>query len=220
MRFLPLLSSLQDPDPWISFRDVELNWKGDLHPGWESAVRAGLGVHALHLRAQPWGEALVLEALGSLRPRLGADFLVIPAEAPSGRTEWAPGEQPVPGCREDQARFLGTLEALLEALQGRGVKIALRPARGAMPALVALLKELRCDAVGYCWDSGVGADLEALSDRLFCAVGDGDADFSGLRRLGYRWNLALPASDPDSTARTVARLQASHPMIYFPEVTP
>ncbi len=206
MRFLPLLSSHQAPEPWIPFREVELNWEGALHPGWEVAVRAGLGVHALHLRPQPWGEKLVLEALEALRGNLGADFLVIPAGAPGGRT--------------DQARFLGALEALLEALQGRGVKIALRPAPGVAPALVALLKELRCDAVGYCWDSGVGADLEVLSDRLFCAVGDGESDLSGLRRLGYRWNLALPSTDPQEAARTVARLQASHPMIFFPEVTP
>jgi len=204
MRFLPLLSSRQDPGPWISFRNLELAWEGGLHPDWDRAIRAGLTVHALHLGAQPWGEALVLEALEALRGNLGADFLVIPAG--------------VPGDRTAQAGFLGALEALLEALHGRGVKIALRPAVGAAPTLVALLKELRCDAVGYCWDKGVGTDLEAISDRLFCAVGEVEDDLSGLRSLGYRWNLALPASDPEAMARTVAALEASHPMIYFPEV--
>ncbi len=206
MRFLPLLSSRQDPAPWISFRNVELNWEGDPHPGWEAAVRGGLAVHALHLRPRPWGEELVIAGLEALRPQLGADFLVIPAGASGGRA--------------DQARFLGALEALLEALQGRGVKIALRPGAGAAPALVALMKELRCDAVGYCWDGSVGPDLECIADRIFCAVGAEDDDFTGLRRLGYRWNLALPSTDPQEAARSVARLEASHPMIFFPEVTP
>jgi len=164
-----------------------------------------MGVHALHLGTRVWGEALALEALGALGAGLGADFLVIPVDAPKNITE--------------QSRFLGALEALLEALHGRGVKIALRPAAGEAPALVALLKEIRCEAVGYCWDAGVGEDLEVLSDRLFCAVGNGEDDFTELRRLGYRWNLALPSLDPDATARTVARLEASYPMIYFPEVT-
>lgn len=206
MRFLPLLSSSQDPEPWISFRNVELAWHEDLHPGWAAAVRAGLGVHALHLGARPWDEGMVVEACEALRAPLGADFLVLPAGAPEGRAE--------------TARFLGALETLLEAIQGRGVKIALRPAPGAVPALVALLKEVRCEAVGYCWDARVGAGLEAISDRLFCAVGEGGEDLSGLRRLGYRWNLAVPASDPGSAARELARLEAAHPMIFFPEVTP
>jgi hypothetical protein len=205
MRFLPLLSSQQNPAAWNAFRDVEIAWEGGLHPGWQAAVRAGLGVHALHLGARPWGEALVLEALEVVGAGLGADFLVIPAEAPKNISE--------------QSRFLGALEAMLEALQGRGVKIALRPSPGAVRALVALLKEIRCEAVGYCWDAGVGGDLEAIADRLFCAVGNGEEDFTELRRLGYRWNLALPSLDPDATARTVARLEASHPMIFFPEVT-
>jgi hypothetical protein len=205
MRFLPLLSSRLDASPWNSFQAVELTWAGGLHPGWEGRVRAGLEIHALHLSPKPWDETLVAEALEALRWPLGADFLVVPAECPEGRAA--------------QARFLGTLETLLEALQGRGVKIALRPAPGHAPPLVALLKELRCDAVGYCWDAGVGAGLEALADRLFCAVGEASGDFSALQRLGYRWNLAIPAADPEAVARQITAVEAAHPMVFFPEVT-
>jgi len=206
MRFLPLLSSRQSPIPWISFGNVELAWEGGLHEGWPQAVRDGLGVHALHLPQQEWGEGLLGNALEALRAPLGADFLVIPAG--------------ILGNIPERATFLNALELLLEALQGRGVKIALRPLPGATPGLVSLLKEMGCDAVGYCWDQALGADLDLISDRLFCAVDDGSGDFTGLRRLGYRWNLAVPAPDPRVMARTLARLKASHPMIFFPEVNP
>lgn len=206
MRFLPLLSAGQDPAPWIPFRNLELAWEGELHPGWAKAAREGLGVHALHLPPRPWGEPRVVEACEALRASLGLDFLIIPTEAPGNRVE--------------SAQFLGSLEALLEALQGRGVKIALRPTPGAAPALASLLKEMNCNAVGYCWDSGLGSDLEVLSDRLFCAVGAEGDDFAGLRRLGYRWNVAVPAPDPESAAQAIGRLETAHPMIYFPEVTP
>ena len=206
MRFLPLLSSRQSPVPWISFGNVELAWEEGLHEGWTQAVRNGLGVHALHLPQRDWGEELLGEALEALRAPLGADFLVIPSGIPRDLPE--------------RARFLNALELLLEALQGRGVKIALRPLPGAAPGLVSILKELRCDAVGYCWDQAVGPDLERIADRLFCAVDDGSGDFTGLRRLGYRWNLAIPALAPQAMARTLARLEASHPMIFFPEVNP
>lgn len=203
MRFLPLLSSVQAPGAWNSFPDVELVWDEGLHPGWAGS---GIAIHALHLRAQPWGEKLVLAGIEALRPSLGADFLVIPAEAP--------------GNLGESSRFLGALEALLEALAGRGVKIALRPAPGAASPLAALLKEVRCDAVGYCWDPAIGSDLEAISDRLFCAVGSAGDDYSFLRRLGYRWNMAIPGTDPGPTAATLARLEESHPMIYFPQEMP
>ena len=206
MRFLPLLSSRQSPVPWISFGNVELAWEEGLHESWTQAVRNGLGVHAIHLPRREWGEELLGEALEALRAPLGADFLVIP----SG----------IPRALPERARFLNALELLLEALQGRGVKIALRPLPGAAPGLVSILKELRCDAVGYCWDQAVGADLDLISDRLFCGVEDGSGDLTGLRRLGYRWNLAIPASDPQAMTRTLARLEASHPMIFFPEVNP
>ena len=40
------------------------------------------------------------------------------------------------------------------------------------------------------------------------------------RFLGYRWNMAIPAEDPATTARIIANLEETHPMIYFPKVTP
>ena len=167
-------------------------------------MRAGTGVHAFHLGAQPWGNALVGNALEVLWAGLGVDFLVIPARAPIDRVE--------------TSHFLGSLEALLEALAGRGIKIALRPAPGAASELVSLLKEVRCDAIGYCWDEQFGPDLEAISDRLFCAVGSEHGDYSALQHLGYRWNMAIPAEDPAETACIIARLEESHPMVYFPQV--
>lgn len=203
MRFLPLLSSDTDPSPWNSFPAVELAWGSDLHPGW---VRSCIPVHALHLPLRPWGEGLVLAALGALRSGLQPDFLVIPAETPKDR--------------RDISSFLGGLEALLEALSGRGIKIALRSAPGSVPGLVALLKEMRCDAVGYCWDDSIGADLEAIADRLFCAVGSANADYPALQRLGYRWNVAIATQDPVHAVSLFAHLQEAHPMIYFPQVTP
>ena len=84
--------------------------------------------------------------------------------------------------------------------------------------LVSLLKEVRCDAVGYCWDETLGEALEVISDRLFCAVGAPGADYPSLQRLGYRWNVAIPATDPMPTTQMLARLEESHPMIYFPQV--
>lgn len=203
MRFLPLLSSTQNPVPWKLFPAAELIWDGGLHPGWTTC---GIAIHALHLPPQPWGESLVLTAIEALRPRLGGDFLVLPAQAPTTRME--------------TSTFLGTLEALLEALAGRGIKIALRPQAGAAAPLVALLKDVKCDAVGYCWEEALGEDLELISDRLFCAVGTAQGSYPSLQRLGYRWNMAIPAADPADTARTLARLEAAHPMIYFPQVTP
>jgi len=203
MRFLPLLSSTQHPEPWISCSAVELTWDSELHPGW---LRSSIAIHALHLPSQPWSEGLVITAIEALRPRLNVDFLVIPAEAPRDRTA--------------TFQFLGALEPLLEALAGRGVKIALRPSAGSAAALVKVLKEVRCDAVGYCWDQSVVGDLDAISDRLFCAVGSPDADYAALQRLGYRWNVGIPATDPTEASRTIAHLEATHPMIYFPQVTP
>lgn len=202
MRFLPLLSSTEDPAPWTSFPAAELVWGGELHPGW---LRGPIAVHALHLEARPWDEALLTMALEAVRPRLGADFLVLPADAPVDRTA--------------SFRFLGLLEALLEALSGRGLKLALRPAPGSVPALVTLLKEVRCDAVGYCWDEDVGEDLELIADRLFCAVGAPGGRYPSLQRLGYRWNMAIPLAEP-AAAPALPALELAHPMIYFPEVTP
>lgn len=203
MRIVPLLPSTADPGPWSAFPAAELAWCGDLHAGWRRLLPA---VHALHLPPQPWGPDLGGAALAALRSRLGPDFLVLHAPAPADRGE--------------AAAFLGVLEGLLEVAQGEGFKIALRPAPGAAPALAGHLREARGAAVGYCWDPGVGADLEVIADRLFCAVGGPGADYGPIQRLGYRWNLALPAADPAGFAADRETLALRFPAVLFPEVHP
>jgi hypothetical protein len=116
----------------------------------------------------------------------------------------------------DRATFLGVLEGLLEWTQGAGIKVALRPAPGAAPALVRQLREVRGEAVGFCWDPQVGEDLPWISDRLFCAVGAEGADLEPLRRLGYRWNVALPGEDPRSFLALREKLDRAYPDVLFP----
>ena len=182
---------------------MELAWTGGLHPLWGAGAAA---VHAIHLPAQPWTEALGEAAFAALRPRLGIDFLVIPAEEPTQRLS--------------AADFMSVLEGLLEVTSGLGVKLALRPAPGAAPGLVARLKAARGEAVGFCWDPAIAGDLECISDRLFSAVADANADFSGLERLGYRWNAALPATEPEAFRDTVAALEKAFPAVLFPAQLP
>ncbi|HJV21284.1 MAG TPA: hypothetical protein VJ570_01250 [Holophagaceae bacterium] len=195
MRYLPLLSSRTDPAPWPS--DVELLWEGDLHPGWSHPARA---VHALHLPAQPFGDGLLQEAGSALRRGLSPDFLVIPVAALPDRSAGF--------------ALLGTLEMLLEVVQGR-VKLALRVHPEAQAAVLTLLREARAEAVGFCFEGG---DPEPLADRLWCAVGGGD--LAPLRALGYRWNVALPAADPEAFRAEAARLAEAHPAVLFPERLP
>ena len=67
------------------------------------------------------------------------------------------------------------------------------------------------------WDSGVPPqDLEAISDRLFCAVGAPGDDFQPIQRLGYRWNLAIPAEDPQAHRALAARIGLDYPPVLFP----
>jgi hypothetical protein len=112
--------------------------------------------------------------------------------------------------------FLATLEGLLEITHGTGVKLALRPAPGAAPALVRRLREARGEAVGFCWDRSVGADLESISDRLFCAVGEPGDDLAELQRLGYRWNLAVPCHEPLEARAALDDLAGRWPPVLFP----
>ncbi len=205
MRFVPLIPSSSDPEAWVDFRDVELKWESPLHRHWENSVREGVAVHALHLPSMAWGKELLLAALESLHPLLGPDFLVIPTDAPAGR--------------QAAAAFLQALEALLEHTSGRGVKLALRPAKGALPALLSLLKEARGEAVGFCWDASVGADLDLISDRLYTAVGEVEADYTALQRTGYRWNLALEGN-PAELPASIAALETNYPTVFFPAVMP
>lgn len=205
MRFVPLIPSSSAPENWAAFRDVELRWDGHLHADWEISTRHGLAIHALHLSARPWGSDLLEMALEALHPRLGADFLVIPTDAPTGR--------------QATSAFLQALEALLERTSGRGVKLALRPSKGALKGLLSLLKEARGEAVGFCWDPDIGPDLDLISDRLYTAVGGMDDDYTALQRTGYRWNLAMEGT-PAELPATIKALKTKYPTVFFPAEMP
>lgn len=197
MRFLPLLSSLDDPAPWPM--EAELRWEGALHVGWRHPRRA---VHALHLPEGPLGAPLLERAGEALRQGLNPDFLVIPT-----------------GPLEDRTAgfaLLGTLETLLEVARGR-VKVALRVEAATRDRALGLLREARAEAVGFCW---TGGDPEPMADRLWCAVGTEGTDLRPLQVLGYRWNVALPATDPSEFAARVADLRVAHPEVLFPAVMP
>ena len=177
MRFLPLIPSGADPAPWVPLVPLMLRWEGSLHPAWGPLRRHGLAIHAVHLAGEaPLDEALAVLALG-----LGMDFLVLPVTRPEGR--------------EAGFRLLGLLEALLEAMSGRGVKLALRLEPGAEEPVLELMKEARAEAVGFCWHPGT-ADPEPLADRLWCGVCTADSDLRPLQALGYRWDMALEAAHP------------------------
>ena len=197
MQFVPLIPSEFDPAPWSGFPAVELAWQGRAHPAWP-----GRAIHALHFQGHAWGPALGEAVMAALRARLEVDFLVLETAAPGGRMA--------------ASGFLSVLEGLLELTHGTGVKLALRPAPGAAGELVRTLREVRGEAVGFCWDPGVAGDLEAISDRLFCAVAGPGDDLAGLQALGYRWNLAVPAEDPGTARAALAALAAAWPTVYFP----
>ncbi len=207
MRFIPLLPSSSGPATWAGLRDAELRWTGTLHMGWAAQSRKGASIHALHLPEVKMGDRTVEAAVDALRQvaTLGLDFLVLPVAKPEGRKE--------------AFAFLGAVESLLEATHPRGLKLALRPGAGAEADLVKLMKECRGEAVGYCWHEGI-VDLEAISDRLFCAVGSAEADLAPLQRLGYRWNLALDAEGSDAFAAVSAQLEARYPAVVFPAELP
>ena len=95
MRFVPLIPSSFDPQPWLSLAPVMLQWEGVLHEGWAPAAHRGLAIHAVHLS----GASPVEEGLVVLHQGLGIDFLVIPVRRPENR--------------EAGFRLLGHLESLL-----------------------------------------------------------------------------------------------------------
>lgn len=198
MRFVPQIPSQVDPGLWASLAPLTLRWEGGLHPDWSPLARRGLAIHAVHLG----GEAPVEAALAVLHASLGPDFLIVPA--------------PRPQTREAGFRLLGQLETLLEAASGRGAKIALRIEGGAETAVVDLLTQAKADAVGFCWHPGT-ADAELLADRLWCGVCAAGSDLRPLQKLGYRWDMALPATDPATFRAQAAALAAAHPEVLFPE---
>lgn len=201
MRFVPLLSSRFDPVPWQALSPVMLRWEGLLHEQWAPAVRRGMAVHAVHLP----GEATVEAALEVLRHGLGPDFLVIPVKKPANR--------------EGGFQLLGRLETLLEATSGRGVKLALRIETGAEDSVLDLLRQAHGEAVGFCWHPGT-QDAEPLADRLWCGVCEVGSDLRSLQTLGYRWDMALPATDPDAFRAQASALEAAHPPVLFPAEMP
>ena len=207
MRCLPLLPSSLEPTAWAGIRDADLRWTGGMHPDWSAFSRQGGALHALHLPETRLGDKAVEAAAEALcqAASLGLDFLVLPVPRPAGR--------------KDEFAFLGTVESLLEALHPRGMKLAIRPGPGAETGLAQLLKQSRGEAVGFCWHEGV-QDLEAISDRLFCALGGPDADLAPLQRLGYRWNLALEAPDAAAFGAMRAALEARFPAVIFPAEMP
>jgi hypothetical protein len=201
MRFVPLIPSSFDPEPWLSLAPLMLQWDGVLHGGWSAAVRRGLAIHAVHLP----GDSPVEEALGVLRHGLGLDFLVIPIRRPE--------------TRETGFRILGHLEILLEATSGRGVKLALRLDPGAESAVLDLLRQAHGEAVGFCWHPGI-QDAEPLADRLWCGVCEPGTDLRPLQALGYRWDMALVAEHPGSFRDQAAALEVAYPPVLFPAEMP
>lgn len=202
MRFVPLIPSRLDPGAWTGLGPVALHWEGDPEGRWAAAAFRGLPVHTVHLP----GKSVVAEALEVLHQReLGPDFLVLPAPRPEGR--------------EAGFRFLGELEALLEATSGRGTKLALHLELGATAAILELLRQARCEAVGFCWHPET-EDLEALADRLWTGRCRPGSDLRELQRLGYRWDMALPAEAPESYRAQAAALEAAHPPVIFPAELP
>ena len=202
MRFVPLISCGLDPAPWRVLGPVALAWDAALDARWEGEALRGMPIHTVHLP----GREPVLEGLEVLHHRnLGPDFLVLPVAHPASR--------------EAGFRLLGDLEALLEASSGRGVKLALRLATGATATVKDLLHQARCEAVGFCWHAG-SEDLEALADRLWTGVCKPGADLRALQHLGYRWDMALPAEEPETFRAQAAALEAAHPPVLFPEERP
>ena len=201
MRFVPLIPSSFHPEPWLSLTPLMLRWDGALHAGWSPAVRRGLAIHAVHLP----GESPVEEGLEVLRHGLGVDFLVIPVR----RLD----------TREAGFRLLGQLETLLEATSGRGVKLALRLEAGAEVPLLDLLRQAHGEAVGFCWHSDI-ENAEPLADRLWCGTCEPGSDLRPLQALGYRWDMALAAEDPDTFRTQAAGLEAFHPPVLFPAEMP
>jgi hypothetical protein len=201
MRFVPLIPSSFDPGPWRALAPAMLRWNGVLHEHWPQAARRGLAIHAVQLP----GESPVEEALEVMRFGLGPDFLVIPVERPNNR--------------EAGFRLLGQLEALLEATSGRGVKLALHLETGSEAAVLDLLRQAHGEAVGFCWHPGI-QDAEPLADRLWCGVCQPGTDLRPLQALGYRWDMAVAAEDPDTFRLQTTALEAAHPPVLFPAKMP
>lgn len=198
MRVVPLLSCSESPALWRGVPIVELTLDDSPTEFWIGAVRQGLEVHALHASGLDWKAA----PAQMLQPGLGADFLVLPAEAPKDRTE--------------TTALVGALEFLLET--ARGPRIVLHPRPGSATALAGLMREIQAHAVGFCWDPALDAEREAFEDRLVCAMASPGADLTPLAALCYRWNVALTTASPEAYARDLQSLVLPTPTWPKPDV--
>ncbi len=196
MRVVPLLSCSESPTRWREHTAVELRLDGGPTAPWIGAVASGLEVHALHAPAGTW----VPNPGSLLVTGLAPDFLVLPTEIPTDRA--------------GTTALLGALELLLTV--SAGPRIALRPRPGEARALARLLDDVQGHAIGFCWDPSLDHELEALQDRLLTAVAAPHASLAELARLGYRWNVALPASDPEAFRNERDTLNRPEPELPLP----
>lgn len=205
MQFIPSVKSYQSSELWKGFPRLELRLEETaLAASWLDRIPEGLEIRTLHL--PPWNPQTF--SMDGVAPFLQApfdlDFLVLPVPALSERTL--------------QFQLLSTLELFLEILGGRGIKIALRPEADTL-ALVTLVKSIRADAIGYCWDAH-NSDWEAIADRLFVAYGTPEDSFQPLHELGYRWDIGLDVSSPDDFKIAHQRLSELYPDPLFPKRLP
>lgn len=201
MRILPLPSSASDPEPWLEYPALELAWNGN-GAAWRAAVGRGLEVHALHFPEPEWRLEALAPVLEAHRAGLQPDFLVLGATASADLAA--------------RSAMLGCLEFLLEAV--KGPRLVLR-AGATSGALAALLRDVRGEAIGFCWDPTV-PEAEAIADRLCCAVANAEADLEPLARLGYRWNVAVPSLNRQAAKAQISVLTAKLPPPDFPVHAP
>ena len=97
--------------------------------------------------------------------------------------------------------------------------MALRLEPGSETAVLELLRQAQAEAIGFCWHPGI-LDAEPLADRLWYAVCEPQTDLRRLQALGYRWDMALAAADPESFRAQAEALQAVHPPVLFPAEMP
>lgn len=205
MQFIPSVKSRSSPVLWEAFPRLELRLEEpSLDPAWMDRIRKGLEIRTLHL--PPWNpQTFSMDVVSPLlKPPLDLDFLVLPVPALPDRAL--------------QFQLLSTLELFLEILGGRGMKIALRSEAEIRP-LVALVKSIRADAVGYCWDARHG-NSELIADRLFVAHGTPEDSFQPLYEFGYRWDIGLDVTSPDDFKIAYPRLSKLYPDPLFPKQLP
>lgn len=205
MQFIPSIKSHPPSDLWKNCSRLELRFHEPiLSPAWVQRIREGLELRTVHLPLwQPSTSSLDLTR-SLLQPPFDLDFLVLPVPVLSDRTL--------------AFQFLSTIEVLLEMLSGRGIKIALKSQDDPSP-LVTLLKSIRADAIGYCWEAR-HSECAVIADRIFVAYGTPQDSFQPLYELGYRWDIGLEVSSPEDFQMAHARLKHCYPDPIFPKQLP